>query len=192
MRWTGPDRATDLRGGAAGLAVMGTWSADPASDRLAFRLGGELVLAGLGARHFIPTPTLTVDEFEARHAGFLLVAGIAAPGTGRRTLGIPAAVYADVGVGLIEIDVDIAFAAGGPFPVHHHDTELALRLEAGVILGAPWWRPETSAPAWRRLTLRLGVQFSAADETVITTAAGSLGGYRPDFWAVRLGLGIAF
>lgn len=192
MRWTGPDRATDLAGGVAGLTATATWLDGAEPGALAFRLGGEIAVASLGRRHFEPTTSLRVDELEARHAGLLLVAGIAAPGTGRRTLGIPAAVYADLAVGLIEIDVDIAFAAGGPPPIHHHDTELAVRLEAGVILGAPWWPARAPDAPWRRLSLRLAVQFLAADESVITTGAGSVGGYRPDFWAVRLGVGWAF
>jgi hypothetical protein len=171
--WTGPDTATNLRGWGGELRLEYGAGRPLIPDVLEWYVVGAFFHAELRAQNFTPTPTLVVEEATAHQSGFLVGSGVRwlLPHT-------PLALDCEVGLGFEEIDLDLEYPAGGPPTTHHNDTEVMAQIAAAIV-----WRLPGG------LEVRLGVARRLADRSTFLDANNvSLGGYRPDHWAMAFGL----
>jgi hypothetical protein len=171
--WTGPDTATNLRGWGGQLRLEYHPAAPLIPDIAEWYVVGAFFHAELRAQSFTPTPTLVVEEATAHQSGFLVGSGLRWP-----LPRIPLALECELGLGIEEIDLDLEYPPGGPPTTHHTDTEVMAQLGLAVV-----WKVAA------RLELRAGLFRRLADRSTFLDANNvSLGGYRPDHWAVAFGL----
>lgn len=173
LYWTGPDTATNLRGWGGQLRLDYRPPEPLIPDVLEWYVVGAFFHAELRAQRFTPTPTLVVEEATVHQSGFAVGSGLRWP-----LPGLPLAMEAELALGFEEIDLDLEYPPGGPPTTHHNDTEVMAQLGLAVV-----WTVAA------QLEVRAGLFRRLADRSTFLDANNvSLGGYRPDHWAIAFGL----